>query len=86
MVSFQSTRPARGATAPGALVPEGPFVSIHAPRTGRDPLSTSRQLLPMSFQSTRPARGATGLVVDDVRYLLVSIHAPRTGRDSPVSP
>ena len=35
--SFQSTRPARGATAGRQLMAQQSDVSIHAPRAGRDP-------------------------------------------------
>ena len=56
---FQSTLPARGATAfrdvPRATVE----ISIHAPRTGSDRIIISDWLEANEFQSTLPARGAT---------------------------
>jgi len=57
--SFQSTRPARGATR--SFVPKVPAtaVSIHAPRAGRDAKIVLMVGFPHQFQSTRPARGAT---------------------------
>ena len=59
LVEFQSTRPARGATAPSAGVGLVAHVSIHAPRTGRDRFVLYMGTPPGPFQSTRPARGAT---------------------------
>ena len=58
-MSFQSTRPIRGATA--VLVSEAVFedISIHAPHTGRDTPRTFSAFIPALFQSTRPIRGAT---------------------------
>ncbi len=37
------------------------YISIHAPRAGRDLLSILPTLVIMTFQSTRPVRGATCL-------------------------
>ena len=78
---FQSTPPARGATAQlrgqGLLI----LISIHAPREGGDFCPTVVPLGAPVFQSTPPARGATrqdrrhGGLVD------ISIHAPREGGD-----
>ena len=79
---FQSTRPARGATADGQplvlhrehfnpraprgarpsgaiLTPNATWISIHAPREGRDRPCPRRLTESAVFQSTRPARGAT---------------------------
>ena len=56
---FQSTPPARGATAKdnqGNLVYD---ISIHAPREGGDIGSWSLTPASKEFQSTPPARGAT---------------------------
>ena len=55
---FQSTRPARGATAGPWATESGDRVSIHAPRAGRD-TSRAANSSGNKFQSTRPARGAT---------------------------
>ena len=58
-MTFQSTRPVRGATL-GVLYPDSTsYISIHAPRAGRD-LALGVVLIPcLIFQSTRPVRGAT---------------------------
>ena len=57
---FQSTRPAWGAT-PFLPAPRNPtYVSIHAPRVGRDELDLDLRRSYQLFQSTRPAWGATG--------------------------
>jgi len=79
---FQSTRPARGATFRRTHRCHLRFVSIHAPRAGRDISTDRRGGKPHSFQSTRPARGATKSSGSGLCHLRVSIHAPRAGRDS----
>ena len=57
--TFQSTRPVRGATVVHhALVP-AVFISIHAPRAGRDADAGQTLSVLYTFQSTRPVRGAT---------------------------
>ena len=79
---FQSTRPARGATAVIESVERTSAVSIHAPRTGRDVCDGRADWLRVRFNPRAP-HGARPL-----RYLAhldspeVSIHAPRTGRDA----
>ena len=57
---FQSTPPARGATA-ARSVPDMDYVciSIHAPREGGDKSRTDVCAYDGRFQSTPPARGAT---------------------------
>ncbi len=57
------------------------FVSIHAPRAGRDMSVEDAGGAVIMFQSTRPVRGATWSSSESVYALLVSIHAPRAGRD-----
>ncbi len=57
--AFQSTLPARGATAVAALMIAVNGISIHAPRTGSDRRSHQRRTSRRRFQSTLPARGAT---------------------------
>ena len=80
--SFQSTRPAWGATN---LIESLCFqiaISIHTPRVGRD---VSCSLVPMQvflFQSTRPAWGATKVACEPRPAQLISIHTPRVGRDA----
>ena len=56
-------------------------ISIHAPRTGRDPERGARDRSWMQFQSTRPVRGATAKQSLLQKGRKISIHAPRTGRD-----
>ena len=56
---FQSTLPARGATADRILSNMRQIISIHAPRTGSDNVVGSRKIPSPIFQSTLPARGAT---------------------------
>ena len=55
---FQSTLPARGATAFQAFSCIHAWISIHAPRTGSDAMSWTWSAA-TPFQSTLPARGAT---------------------------
>jgi len=79
---FQSTRPARAATAIRGSSATVNSVSIHAPRAGRDDRSAGAKEGHAMFQSTRPARAATTVQVTHIEDLQVSIHAPRAGRDS----
>ena len=81
MKRFQSTLPARGATAERrgshALV----AISIHAPRTGSDSTRKICMAQLRRFQSTLPAGGATDEPLQNGGTLRISIHAPRTGSD-----
>ena len=77
---FQSTRPARGATACSASMNASGLFQSTRPARG----ATSAQARPprtRGFQSTRPARGATRLMAAKKLGMAVSIHAPRAGRD-----
>ena len=56
---FQSTPPARGATAGAVVHDRLPGISIHAPREGGDHLVHAAASPNGLFQSTPPARGAT---------------------------
>ena len=78
---FQSTRPARGATAAPKRKALVLLISIHAPREGRDRPVQGGDYDP-AFQSTRPARGATCTRSGSrLQARKISIHAPREGRD-----
>ena len=57
-VEFQSARPVRGATLFSARYTTGSFISIRAPRAGRDAFG-SLDCIGGTFQSARPVRGAT---------------------------
>ena len=56
---FQSTPPARGATATVVPYFAAIRISIHAPREGGDPIQGPFFSFVELFQSTPPARGAT---------------------------
>ena len=56
------------------------FVSIHAPRAGRDLVGGSIKLVTTGFNPRAP-RGARRRKIPGWRPHLVSIHAPRAGRD-----
>ena len=58
-----------------------PDISIHAPRTGSDPMRISVNHPGNGFQSTLPARGATLFPLVSPNMKSISIHAPRTGSD-----
>ncbi len=78
---FQSTRPARGATAGrGVFGFLTASFNPRAPRGARQHYKTEQHERPR-FQSTRPARGATVVFVMSRKFPNVSIHAPRAGRD-----
>ena len=57
--TFQSTRPVQGATIVIPVIEGKSVVSIHAPRTGRDPTRPPSRSTNSAFQSTRPVQGAT---------------------------
>ena len=80
-VTFQSTRPVRGATHIKIGVSPSVTISIHAPRAGRDGIDEGTDQKTYLFQSTRPVRGATQTGGTTPPALEISIHAPRAGRD-----
>ena len=77
---FQSTPPARGATAPPPrLSPVKKFQSTPPARGATQLLAVVGDLV--EFQSTPPARGATVVSVKAELDVDISIHAPREGGD-----
>ena len=78
---FQSTPPARGATA-GAGKQESHALHFNPrpPRGGRRDDDRRAPSKPI-FQSTPPARGATKSKAKTIGTLIISIHAPREGGD-----
>ena len=79
---FQSTLPARGATAlPGRVSPTSAHFNPRSPHGERLSLSQVADKSRSSFQSTLPARGATSAVAAGIFTQEISIHAPRTGSD-----
>ena len=78
---FQSTRPVWGATGKRRSDCKVNFISIHAPRVGRD-LFGDRPLriLGISIHAPRVGRDAINRRV--VFHYAISIHAPRVGRDA----
>ena len=79
---FQSTHPARGATA-SAVVIKFPVCHFnpHTPRGVRRSERTSGSKR-STFQSTHPARGATSALPVKAKVRDISIHTPREGCDS----
>ena len=81
---FQSTPPARGATArhtPCACY--ACHFNPRPPRGGR-PLYSRPRKAPAIFQSTPPRGGATLLIILVPHQSGISIHAPREGGDKPI--
>ena len=78
---FQSTLPARGATSrrPQGWRQSKP-ISIHAPRTGSDPLAWQQFLGYQLFQSTLPARGATRVSPSSLRRAYFNPRSPHGER------
>ena len=79
---FQSTLPARGATAVPGDVQRAGGISIHAPRTGSDDSAgacprAAQNFNPRSPHGERPPRGGRTR-----QRKGISIHAPRTGSDA----
>ena len=54
LLQFQSTRPVRGATHAPTITAVPPFVSIHAPRAGRDPAFAHFPLGGIGFNPRAP--------------------------------
>ena len=79
---FQSTLPARGATASimAAIALRGRFQST-LPARGATKYSEILPKRNTKFQSTLPARGATAIANTQRGSEDISIHAPRTGSD-----
>ena len=78
---FQSTPPARGATASGAARRRSSTdFNPRPPRGGRQAIIAA-VITGMLFQSTPPARGATLLHWTRWSGRKISIHAPRVGGD-----
>ena len=82
LVTFQSTRPIRGATVSQMAGGSDNQISIHAPHTGRDGRwapghhPCHRHFNPRAPYGARPLANVRGGV-----YISISIHAPHTGRD-----
>ena len=80
---FQSTPPARGATAwPAAGSDSSSHFNPRPPRGGRRPDRCAASSRPERFQSTPPARGATAGAWRQRISVPISIHAPREGGDA----
>ena len=81
-ISFQSTRPSRGATAVDLVDLAVVLISIHAPLAGRDLLDSIMLLRPRNFNPHAPhgARRRQRQRVNTAKN--ISIHTPLTGRDS----
>ena len=78
---FQSTLPARGATAFRWGLPRPFPISIHAPRTGSDLSSTAFCLRRQDFNPRSPHGERRGQPAHAGEQHRISIHAPRTGSD-----
>ncbi len=85
LATFQSTRPAWGATAETKIRAWMVWCfNPRAPRGARRSGSSGEHVF-KSFQSTRPAWGATKRLPIKRLCGVVSIHAPRVGRDAELS-
>ena len=80
-VIFQSTLPARGATAPSPDPNNYKQFQSTLPARGATEQPQGDDRDERQFQSTLPARGATVLSGHVAPLDLISIHAPRTGSD-----
>ena len=82
MATFQSTLPARGATRIKPLHRVGVEISIHAPRTGSDGASGTRNAGGSNFNPRSPHGERQNVHALGVLLAHISIHAPRTGSDT----
>ena len=66
--------------------PSGHAISIHAPRTGSDPIRSNPAAAIQTISIHAPRTGSDGISVPPHFSLCgISIHAPRTGSDAPSS-
>ena len=79
--SFQSTRPVRGATDQAGCHAPQRFISIHAPRAGRDTRCKPCGWPGPDFNPRAPCGARQGLPQLCDGGARISIHAPRAGRD-----
>ena len=84
--TFQSTRPARGATSSTQLIQLPYEISIHAPREGRDDAAKKRVGNVLSISIHAPREGRDWYPIARVKKVIISIHAPREGRDAKTLP
>ena len=78
---FQSTLPARGATAQQAMQKTGEEISIHAPRTGSDMARRAKRPGARNISIHAPRTGSDADAAQWRAARNISIHAPRTGSD-----
>ena len=78
---FQSTLPARGATARLWVQLSARSISIHAPRTGSDRIRAGSMITSTDFNPRSPHGERPGRFVAAIYEFVISIHAPRTGSD-----
>ena len=79
---FQSTLPARGATGEAMQGRLTIVISIHAPRTGRDPFVATSSTARRHFNPRSPHGERLNGVFTLGNAAIISIHAPRTGSDA----
>ena len=79
---FQSTLPARGATARLWVQLSARSISIHAPRTGSDRIRAGSMITSTDFNPRSPHGERPGRFVAAIYEFVISIHAPRTGSDN----
>ena len=77
---FLLTRPMRGATIKGTIIPNDYKISTHTPHAGRD--RSSRQTIPRGKISTHtPHAGRDRKSKMQRKSCLISTHTPHAGRD-----
>ena len=81
IMRFQSTPPARGATAYDEVILGATEISIHAPREGGDQWCCDRVHRSHYFNPRPPRGGRLPLALQRAAVMAISIHAPREGGD-----
>ena len=79
--AFQSTPPARGATAQARPQRRGREISIHAPREGGDTTLKNAGLQAATISIHAPREGGDATPTGQAQRSPISIHAPREGGD-----
>ena len=78
---FQSTPPARGATAIAGDDDVAAIISIHAPREGGDIVAAVTDVSAINFNPRPPRGGRRARSRPNLTPRWISIHAPREGGD-----
>ena len=81
VISFQLTRPLRGATSEFIIIAVNVNISTHTPLAGRDQVCLRYVCLVFDFNSHAPCGARLNSTFDGVLKSPISTHTPLAGRD-----